>query len=170
MIETNWFFLQKEAVIEIMMRHKLRTQWDRKSQNGGHHLGTSLPCPSMWVPSPGSHIAVAWWDRVNIDEVLPVKFGGDCDAVVPIIHHIHACRYMSWWRHKTVFHVSYACMHNCTRSLPTDIVFYWFSWTPIILHKMPDLFRIVELITVVKEASIIHCFVFMLYKSNLKFA
>ncbi len=43
-IETNQFFLQKEGVNQIMLRHKIRTQVDHKSKNGGHHHGTSLPC------------------------------------------------------------------------------------------------------------------------------
>ncbi len=34
-IETNQFFLQKEGANQIMMRHKIETQMDRKSQKWG---------------------------------------------------------------------------------------------------------------------------------------
>ncbi len=54
MIETNQFFLLKDGVNQIVMRHKIGTQSDRKSQKQrGDHREISLPWPSMGVPSLG---------------------------------------------------------------------------------------------------------------------
>ncbi len=54
MIETTQFCLWKERVNRIVLKYKIGTQSDRKSQKrGGHHYGTSLPCISMGVTPLG---------------------------------------------------------------------------------------------------------------------
>ncbi len=57
MIETNQIFQQKEGVNQIELRKKKRPNWIINLKNGGHHRGTSLPCPSMDVLTAPYHIA-----------------------------------------------------------------------------------------------------------------
>ncbi len=57
-IDTNWFFLQKEEVNRIWLHH---TNWIDNHKNEGHHRVTLPRCLSMRVPpSPRYFIDTSW--------------------------------------------------------------------------------------------------------------
>ncbi len=89
MIETNRFFLQKEGVNRIVLRYKIGTQSDRKSQKRGsspRNLLTmpkygSTPPPPAPIPKWGQttkhkgQYTKQWGPNANIDQQYITKWG-----------------------------------------------------------------------------------------------
>ncbi len=55
-IETNQFFLQKDGVNQIMMCHKIGTQFDRKSQKCGSSMQNLTTMPKYGSNLPGQQL------------------------------------------------------------------------------------------------------------------